>query len=86
MICDYSSWLAFMVAMLRISHGCLSFEDCERDEYGRLRSTFRHNSLSQTHRAEENQRASKWSGQERSGHTKYLPNDEIAGHGFMKLC
>ena len=29
MICDYSSWLAFMVAMLRISHDCLGFEGCE---------------------------------------------------------
>ena len=30
MICEYSSWLAFMVAMLRMKHGCLSFEGCER--------------------------------------------------------
>jgi hypothetical protein len=30
MICDYSSWLAFMVAMSRISHDCLCFEGCER--------------------------------------------------------
>ena len=29
-ISDLGSWLAFMVAMLRKSHDCLSFEDCER--------------------------------------------------------
>lgn len=30
MICDYSFWLAFMVAMLRVSDDYLCFEGCER--------------------------------------------------------
>ena len=36
MICEYSSWLAFMVPMLRISDDCLCFDGCERHKIALL--------------------------------------------------